>query len=110
MALVVKNLPANAGDATDMGPFPGPGRCPRREQGNPLQHSCLENPTDRGAWQATVHGIAKSRTLLKQLSMHTICLASSIKGQLEGCGKVRQVSIICCFSPVVFSCIGEDAG
>ena len=62
MALAVKNLPANAGDAADMGPFPGPGRSPRGEQSNPLQYSCLENPMDRGAWQATVHGISKSWT------------------------------------------------
>ena len=61
MALVVKNLPANAGDTADMGLFPGPGRSPRGEHGNPLQYFCLENPMDRGAWQATVHGTAKSR-------------------------------------------------
>ena len=50
---VVKNLPANAGDA---GLIPGSGRCPGEGNSNPLQYSCLRNPTDRGAWQATVHG------------------------------------------------------
>ena len=49
---VVKNLPANAGDA---GPIPGLGRSPGGENGNPLQYSCLENPMDKGVWWATVH-------------------------------------------------------
>ena len=50
------NPPANAGD---VGSFPGSGRSPREGNGNPLQYSCLENPTDKGAWWATVHGVAK---------------------------------------------------
>ena len=56
---VIKNLPANAGD---MGSIPGLGRFSGEGNGNPLQYSCLGNPIDRGAWQATVHGVAKSRT------------------------------------------------
>ena len=52
---MVKNLPANAGDAGDMGLIPGSGRSPGGRNGNPLQYSCLENPMDRGAWWATVH-------------------------------------------------------
>ena len=51
---VVKNLPANAGDARDMGSIPGSGRCPGVGNGNPLQYSCLENPMDREVWQAIV--------------------------------------------------------
>jgi len=47
---VVKNLPANAGDTGDMGSIPGSGRSPGGGHGSPLQYSCLENPTDRGAW------------------------------------------------------------
>ena len=62
VALEVKNLPANAGDARDSGSIPRWGRSPGEGNGNPLQCSCLENPTFRGAWQATVYGIAKSRT------------------------------------------------
>ena len=62
VALVVKNLPANAGDIRDMDLIPGSGRSPGRGHGNPLQYSCLENPMDRGAWQATVPGITKSGT------------------------------------------------
>ena len=53
---VVKNLPASAGD---LGSIPGSGRSPGEGNGNPLQHSCLGNPTDRGAWLATVYGVAK---------------------------------------------------
>ena len=53
---MVKNLPANAEDA---GLIPGSGRFPREGNGNRLQYYCLENPMDRGAWQATAHGVAK---------------------------------------------------
>ena len=53
---MVKNPPANAGD---MGLIPGLGRSPGEGNGNPFQYSCLENPMDRGAWWATVHGVAK---------------------------------------------------
>ena len=62
MALVVKNLPANAGD---LGLIPGLGGSPGEENGNPLQFSCLENPMDRGAWQATVHVTTKNKTQLR---------------------------------------------
>ena len=63
----------NAGDAGDMDSILGLERSPRRGYGNPLQYSCLENPMDRGAWQATVGGAAKSRTQLKQLSTRGVC-------------------------------------
>ena len=53
---------ANAGDVRDMGVIPGWGRSPGEGNGNPLQYSCLENPMDGGAWWATVHTVAKSRT------------------------------------------------
>ena len=65
-----KNPPASAGDIRDMGSVPRLGRSPRGGHGNPLQYSCLENPMDRGAWQATVHSVEQSQTRLKQLSMH----------------------------------------
>ena len=51
MVLVVKNLPANAGDKRDVGLIPGSERSPEGGHGNPVQYSCLENPMDRGAWQ-----------------------------------------------------------
>ena len=62
MYSVVKNLPANAGDSGDAGSIPGWGRSPGGGNGNPPQYSYLKNPMDRGAWQATVHGISKSQT------------------------------------------------
>ena len=71
MVLVVKNLPANAGDIRDSGLIPGSGKSPGEGHGNPLQYSCLENPMDRGASWATIHRVAKSWTRLKCLSTHT---------------------------------------
>ena len=62
VALFVKNRPTNAGDVRDKGSIPGGGH------GNPLQHSCLENPMDRGVWRATVHRVTKSWSQLKRLS------------------------------------------
>ena len=56
---MVKNSPANAGDAEDVGSMPESGRCPGGGNGNPLQYSCLGNPMDRGAWRATVHEVAE---------------------------------------------------
>ena len=62
---MVKNKPASAGDMRDMGSVPGLRRSLGGGHGNPLQYSCLENPMDRGAWQAIVHRVARSQTLLK---------------------------------------------
>ena len=59
---MVKNPPANAGGTGDVGSIPGSGRSPVGCDGNPLKSTCLENPMDRGAWRASVHGVAKSRT------------------------------------------------
>jgi len=58
--LVVKNQPTNAGDTGNVGSIPESGRSPGGENDNPFQYSCLKNPMDRGAWRATVHGIAES--------------------------------------------------
>ena len=65
---MVKNPPAKARDVRDAGSITGLGRSLGRQHGNPLQCSCLENPTDREAWQATVHRVTQSQTRLKQLS------------------------------------------
>ena len=67
---MAKNPPANAGDERDGCLIRESGRPPLGGNGNPLQYSCLENPLDRGAWRATDHGVTKSQTRLKQLSMH----------------------------------------
>ena len=90
---VVKNLPANAGDT---GYLPGSGRSHRERNGNPIQYSCLENPMDGGAWEAAVHGVAKSRTRLsnfpftfhfhaleKEMATHSSVLAWRIPGTEE---------------------------
>ena len=61
---VVKNPPANAGDAEDTGSVPGLGRSPGEGNGNPLYYTCLKNPIDRGAWRATLHRVTKNRTQL----------------------------------------------
>ena len=61
VALAVKNLLGSAGDLRDVGLIPGWGRSPGGGNGNRLQYSCLENPMNRGAWQATVHGVVESQ-------------------------------------------------
>ena len=69
MTVVVKNLPADAGNIRDVGLIPGSGRSPGGGHGNPFQASCLENPMDRGDWQAMVHRVAKRETQLKWFSI-----------------------------------------
>ena len=72
---MVKNPPANAGDIRDADSIPGLGRSPGEGHDYPLQYSCLENSMGRGAWQVIVHGLAKSQTQLKRLSMKARFLA-----------------------------------
>ena len=66
---MVKNLPANAGDAGDPHLIPGSGRSPGGGNGNPLQYSCLKNPTDRGAWRAVVHSVYKESDTTEHVQM-----------------------------------------
>ena len=66
---MVKNPPTNAGDVRDVGSIPWLGKSPGEGNGNPLRYSCLKNPMDRGSWRAIVHGVAKSQTRLKRLSI-----------------------------------------
>ena len=75
----VKNSPAKAGDAGDAGSIPGWGRSPGEGNGNQLWYSCLENPMDRGAWRATVHGVAKeSDTTQHSTHTHPPCTLDSV--------------------------------
>ena len=75
VAIVVKNPPAKAGDTRDPSTIPWSGRSPGGGHGYPLQYSCLENPIDRGAWQATVNGVTQSRTQLKTRSTQAyVCM------------------------------------
>ena len=77
VTLVVKNPPANARGVRDAGLILGLGRAPGGEHGNPLWYSCLEDPMDRGAWRAMVHGVTKSWTRLKRLNTahNTACVS-----------------------------------
>ena len=73
VVVVVKNPPASAGDVRVAGSIPGLERSPGRGHGNPLQYSCLENPTDRGAWQAAVPRVTQSPAQLNDLArMHAL--------------------------------------
>ena len=69
---MVKNLPANAGDAGDASLIPVLGRSPGERNGNPLQYSCLGNPMERKAWRAAVHGVTKSWTRLSDQHFNTL--------------------------------------
>ena len=69
---MVKNLPASAGDVRDVGSVPGSGRSTGGGHGSVFQYSCLENPRDRGAWWATIHGVAKSRTQFSNFALKAI--------------------------------------
>ena len=102
--IVIKN-PADAGDVRDPGLIPGSGRSPGGGQGNQLQYSCLENPMDRGAWQAAVHGVAKSQSRLndfaftfhfhaleKEMATHSSVLAWRIPGMGEPGGLLSMGS------------------
>ena len=70
MALVIKNLFANAGDLRDVDSVPRSGRSLGGGHGYQLQYSCLQNPMDRGAWWITIHRVAKGQTQLKWFSTH----------------------------------------
>ena len=70
VALAVKNLPADVGDLRDVGLIPGSGRSPGGGHGNSLQYSCLENPMDRRAWWATVHGVHKQLDMTERQNAH----------------------------------------
>ena len=69
---VVKNLPANAGDTGDVGSVPESGRSPGVGNGNPLQHSCVGNSTERGSWWAAVHGVRKSQYAINFMRYSTL--------------------------------------
>ena len=70
MAQMVKNLPANVGDTGDVGSIPELKRSAAEGNSNPLQCSCLENPTDRAAWRATVQGVTKGGIRLSDYHFH----------------------------------------
>ena len=85
MALVIKKPPANSGDIREARLNPVSGRTAGREHNNPLQYSCLENPMDRIAWQATVHRITQCWTQRKtsDAAMHACMLTTEIREEVE---------------------------
>ena len=93
---VVKNLPANAGDTRDPGLIAGVGRALGVGNDNLLQYSCLENPMDRGAWPATVHGVTKRWTWLRNLAHNMAsALGAENQGSLEiGMHVIEQISLL----------------
>ena len=74
---------ASAYNVGDPGSIPGLGRSPGEGNGNPLQYSCLENPMDGGAWLATVHGVAKSRTQLSDFTMYVYYIFEILKMYIQ---------------------------
>ena len=95
VALVAKNLPANAGDIRDAGSILRSGRSTGGGNGNPLQYFCQGNPKDRGGWQATVHGDTKSWTRLTQFSTQVVSMLSLYEQ--------RQIEILLHFLLICYS-------
>ena len=93
---VVRNPPASAGNAGDLGSIPGSGRSPGGGHGNPLHYSCLESPMDRRAWWATVHGVAKSQTRL----CDWVCMLSL--------GSPKRCYMLGVSTPEIKDAAGED--
>ena len=97
---MVKNPPANAGDARDVGSIPGSGRSPGVGNGSPLQYFCLENSMDRGAWWATVHGVTKSQTRLITERAHVCSNEDPEQPPQNYQLRVTLVSAPCPFCPL----------
>ena len=100
MTLVVKNPPANAGDVRDTGSVPGSGKYPEEGHGNPLQYSCPENPTDRGAWEPgrlQFSGVTKSPTQLSNLAA-----AEYLVYNIELIFSVQQSDSLCIYILFIF--------
>ena len=91
---------ASACNAGDLGSIPGLGRSPGEGNGNPLQYSCLENPMDRGAWWATVHGIAKSRTRLSVFTSLHFTSVYSYHRFLISSASVRSLPFLSFIVPI----------
>ena len=89
---VVKNLPANAGDTRDARLIPGLSRFPGGGNGSPLQDSCWDNPTDRGAWWATIHGVTKSQTWLNTIEQNVEYDLNSTRKWKKYCTNYRSLN------------------
>ena len=92
-----KNLPANSGDARDASLITGSGRSPVGVNGNPFQYSYLENSMDRGAWRATVHGVAKSQpNSVTDLVPYSFFVFHCLRRHLSRCKHCRKMSQVSC--------------
>ena len=102
VAQLVKNIPANEGKARYSGSIPGSRRSPGGGNGIPLQYSCLENPMDREAWRATVHGVTKSQTWLNvHAHMHALSISHwSIMEWKNRCHSFPYRAFVMWFSPL----------
>ena len=94
VALVVKNPSANAGDVRAVDSIPLSGRSPGGRDGSPLQYCCLEDPTDRGAWRATVLGAVKSRTRLKWPSTNACLYKHHFQYDVNGFADYGRIHLI----------------
>ena len=100
VAQLVKNSPANAGDARDVGSIPGSGRSPGEGHGNPLQYSCLETPMERGGWQATVHWVAESDMTEHARSSSSRLMCMRVTGPIfHRVSGGNGVQILICLTP-----------
>ena len=122
VAVVVKKPPVSAGDRRDVDSVPGLERSPGGGNGNPLQYFCLENPRDRGAWWAIVHGVAcmhyfiqwywdsTDYLVLMKAFGHAECFSSTILFQVEPCNAVFSVSSRASQLTLVVKNLPADAG
>ena len=103
-------------DTEEVGSISGSGRSPGRGNGNPLQYSCLENPMDRGAWQAIVHRVTKCQSQLKQISTQAPTYVEWINTKVLLCGTENHIQylVINCnakeYEKNIYVCITESLG
>ena len=99
VVIVAKNSPDNAGDTRNVGSIPGLGSSPGEGNGTPLPYFCLENPMEGGAWWATVHGVAKSRTRLSDFIFSYLSLSDLLHLVWSSLGPsmLLQMALLCAF-------------
>ena len=107
VVLVVKNLPANVRDARDTGLIPGSGRSPGEGNGKPLQYSFLENPMDREAWLATVHGVAASQA---RLSVQELTPSLVLSRWTLPCDSRQSLHRVLFPSSVLWAIVEQESG
>ena len=104
---MVKNSPGNVEDSRDIGSIPGLGRSPGEGNGNPLQYSCLNNPMDRGARQATVHGVTKSQIQLRL--QHSFIQSGRQRGPRERSAGIAAAIVGTCSNSIMKAALTSDS-